>query len=173
MTELALSQPSRGSFSWHWLDFVSVDFRGGCAIPAFEHLYIGNIAKTLRTCFMTRHVCDGGEVGCRSRRRVRSNMSILRGLPTKRCAQIAPSPPGLRPGRSSAALPSSTISTYCLRRAPCIRSVLATTHHASIYEIGSTSTISQRSLSASTCPFQIAFAINPPVKADLLYPTAR
>ena len=42
-----------------------------------------------RTYFMYRHVCDGGEVGCRSRRRARSNMSILRGLPTKRCAQIA------------------------------------------------------------------------------------
>ena len=45
----------------------------------------------LRTCFIARHVCDGGEMGCRSRRRARSNMSILRGLPTKRCAQIAPS----------------------------------------------------------------------------------
>src|SRR5215813_3047014 len=44
-----------------------------------------------RTCFITRHVCDGGDVGCRSRRRARSNMSILRGLPTKRCAQSAPS----------------------------------------------------------------------------------
>src|SRR5262249_36054359 len=44
-----------------------------------------------RTCFITRHVCDGGDVGCSSRRRVRSNMSILRGLPTKKCAQIAPS----------------------------------------------------------------------------------
>src|SRR6185295_9022893 len=64
-------------------------------------------------------------------------MSILQGLPTKRRAHIAPSPPGLRPGRSSAALPSSTISTYCLRRAPCIRSVLATTHHAPTIEIGS------------------------------------
>src|SRR5215470_15200213 len=39
-----------------------------------------------RTCFITRHVCDGGDVGCRSRRRARSNMSILQGLPTKRCA---------------------------------------------------------------------------------------
>src|SRR5215813_3975912 len=29
------------------------------------------------------------------------------------------------------------LSTYGLRRAPCIRSVLATTHHAPIYEIGS------------------------------------
>src|SRR5215831_13204056 len=38
------------------------------------------------TYFITRHVCDGGKVGCSSRRRVRSNMSILRGLPTKRCA---------------------------------------------------------------------------------------
>src|SRR5262245_2492436 len=44
-----------------------------------------------RTYFITRHVCDGGDVGCRSRRRARSNMSILRGLPTKRCAQSAPS----------------------------------------------------------------------------------
>src|SRR5499426_2063946 len=49
-------------------------------------------------------------------------------------------PLGLRPGRSAAALPSSTISTYGLRRAPCIRSVLATTHHAPIYEIGSNQT---------------------------------
>src|SRR5262249_37207702 len=38
-----------------------------------------------RTYFIYRHVCDGGDVGCRSRRRAR-NMSILRGLPTKRCA---------------------------------------------------------------------------------------
>src|SRR6202008_3648223 len=50
-----------------------------------------------------------------------------------------PVPLGLRPGRSSTALPSSTISTYCLRPAPCIRSVLATTHHAPAYEIGSLS----------------------------------
>src|SRR5262247_2389530 len=48
-----------------------------------------------------------------------------------------PVPFGLRPGRSAAALPFSTISTYGLRRAPCIHSVLATTHHAPIYEIGS------------------------------------
>ena len=48
-----------------------------------------------------------------------------------------PVPFGLRPGRSAAALPFSTISTYGLRRAPCIRSVLATTHHAPTIEIGS------------------------------------
>src|SRR5262249_34973519 len=112
-------------------------------------------------------------------------MSILRGLPTKRCAQSAPSPPGLRPGHAdggavpartrvgatrerataprlnaclrtcvvaspedigapappcgapSASLPGLTISTYGLRRAPRIRSVLATTHHAPIIELGS------------------------------------
>src|SRR5512147_1127915 len=52
-----------------------------------------------------------------------------------RCS--APRPFGLRPGRSAASLPSLTISTYGLRRAPRIRSVLATTHHAPIYEIGS------------------------------------
>src|SRR5215831_1158236 len=90
-----------------------------------------------RTYLNDRHVCDGGDVGCRSRRRARSNMSILRGFPTKRCAQSAPSPPGLRPGRSSTSLPGLTISTYGLRRAPRIRSVLATTHHAPIIEIGS------------------------------------
>jgi len=50
---------------------------------------------------------------------------------------LAPRPSGLRPGRSAASLPSLTISTYGLRRAPRIRSVLATTHHAPIYEIGS------------------------------------
>src|SRR6185436_14961359 len=52
-------------------------------------------------------------------------------------APRSPRPSGLRPGGSAAALPSSTISTYCLRRAPCIRSLLATTHHAPIYETGS------------------------------------
>src|SRR5262245_6174301 len=52
-------------------------------------------------------------------------------------APRSPRPFGLRPGRSAAALLSLTISTYGLRRAPCIRSVLATTHHAPIYEIGS------------------------------------
>ena len=30
--------------------------------------------QVARTCFITRHVCDRGEVGCRSRRRARSNM---------------------------------------------------------------------------------------------------
>src|ERR1700752_4991883 len=45
--------------------------------------------------------------------------------------------PAPRCGAPSAALPSSTVSTYCLRRVPCIRSVLAATHHAPVYEIGS------------------------------------
>src|SRR5262245_6509961 len=57
--------------------------------------------------------------------------------PDKEMRPDRPVPLGLQPGRSAAALPSSTISTYGLRRAPCIRSVLATTHHAPIYEIGS------------------------------------
>jgi len=57
--------------------------------------------------------------------------------PRRRNAPRSPRPSGLRPGRSAASLPFSTISTYGLRRAPCIRSVLATTHHAPIYEIGS------------------------------------
>ena len=57
--------------------------------------------------------------------------------PRRRNAPGSPRPSGLRPGRSAASLPSSTISTYGLRRAPCIRSVLAATHHAPIYEIGS------------------------------------
>ena len=52
-------------------------------------------------------------------------------------APRSPRPFGLRPGRPSVSLPSLTISTYGLRRAPNIRSVLATTHHAPIYEIGS------------------------------------
>ena len=52
-------------------------------------------------------------------------------------APRSPRPFGLRPGRSAALLPSLTISTYGLRRAPRIRSVLATTHHAPIIEIGS------------------------------------
>ena len=30
-------------------------------------------------------------MGCNSRRRARSNMSVLQGFPTKKCAQIAPS----------------------------------------------------------------------------------
>src|SRR5262245_23677492 len=47
--------------------------------------------------------------------------------------------PPPRSGAPSAALPSSTISTYCLRRAPCIRSGLATTHHVPGYETGSMS----------------------------------
>ena len=57
--------------------------------------------------------------------------------PDKEMRPDRPVPLGLRPGRSAAALPSSTISTYGLRQAPCIRSVLTTTHHAPIYEIGS------------------------------------
>jgi len=44
-----------------------------------------------RPCLNDRHVCDGGDVGCSSRRRARSNMSILQGFPTKKCAQSAPS----------------------------------------------------------------------------------
>src|SRR5688572_3290613 len=39
-----------------------------------------------RTYFIYRHVCDGGDVGCRFRRIVRSNMSILQGRPTTICA---------------------------------------------------------------------------------------
>src|SRR5262249_27486575 len=49
----------------------------------------------------------------------------------------APAPPC---GAPSASLPGLTISTYGLRRAPRIRSVLATTHHAPIIEIGSSRT---------------------------------
>src|SRR5215813_14775196 len=59
-------------------------------------------------------------------------------VPDKEMRPERPVPLGLRPGRSSASLPGLTISTYGLRRAPRIRSVLATTHHAPIYEIGST-----------------------------------
>src|SRR5215813_11551299 len=58
-------------------------------------------------------------------------------VPDKEMRPERPVPLGLRPGRSSASLPGLTISTYGLRRAPRIRSVLATTHHAPIYEIGS------------------------------------
>ena len=57
--------------------------------------------------------------------------------PDKEMRPERPVPLGERPGRSSASLPGLTISTYGLRRAPRIRSVLATTHHAPIYEIGS------------------------------------
>src|SRR5262252_3957111 len=57
--------------------------------------------------------------------------------PDKEMRPERPVPLGLWPGRSSASLPGLTISTYGLRRAPRIRSVLATTHHAPIYEIGS------------------------------------
>src|SRR3990170_2910648 len=45
----------------------------------------------LRAYLNDRHVCDGGDVGCSFRRIARSNMSILQGLPTTKCAQIAPS----------------------------------------------------------------------------------
>src|SRR5262249_28666287 len=55
----------------------------------------------------------------------------------QRDAPRSPRPSGLRPGRSFTALPSSTISTYGLRRVPCIRSVLATTQHEPGYETGS------------------------------------
>src|SRR5262249_14847083 len=85
-----------------------------------------------RTCFITRHVWDavrGGESEAICRYCEGSRQRNARRLPR---------PSGLRPGRSAAALPSSTISTYGLRRAPCIRSVLATTHHAPSYETGST-----------------------------------
>ena len=57
--------------------------------------------------------------------------------PDKEMRPERPVPLGLWPGRSSASLPGLTISTYGLRRAPRIRSVLATTHHAPIIEIGS------------------------------------
>src|SRR5688572_18596870 len=40
----------------------------------------------LRTYFIYRHVCDGGDVGCSFRRIARSNMSILQGRPTTRYA---------------------------------------------------------------------------------------
>src|SRR5215813_2977357 len=58
-------------------------------------------------------------------------------VPDKEMRPERPVPLGLRPGRSSASLPGLTISTYGLRRAPRIRSVLATTHHAPIIELGS------------------------------------
>src|SRR5262247_3581291 len=57
--------------------------------------------------------------------------------PDKEMRPDRPVPLGLWPGRSAAALPSLTISTYGLRRAPYIRSVLAATHHAPSYETGS------------------------------------
>jgi hypothetical protein len=60
----------------------------------------------VRAYLDSRHVCDGGDVGCSFRRISRSNMSILQGLPTTRCAQIAPSlrvaARTARGGRSSA-----------------------------------------------------------------------
>src|SRR5262245_20830281 len=58
--------------------------------PASAFLWVGN-SFFYRTYLNIRHVCDGGDVGCSSRRRARSNMSIFRGLPTKKCAQSAPS----------------------------------------------------------------------------------
>ena len=95
-----------------------------------------------------RHVCDGGDVGCSSRRRARSNMSILQGFPTKKCApkQACPPPPkhttgrtcapslGLRPGRASASLPG--LSTGCSnlireRPAPCASHPSRPGHNAS------------------------------------------
>ena len=92
--------------------------------------------RCARTYFIYRHVCDGGELGCSSRRIATTHRLYVRS-DRQRNAPRSPRPSGLRPGRSPAALPSSTISTYGLRRAPCIRSVLATTHHAPIYEVGS------------------------------------
>ena len=47
-----------------------------------------------------RHVCDGGDVGCSSRRRIRSNRSILQGFPTPKCAPeqaLAPALPSSSP----------------------------------------------------------------------------
>jgi len=38
-----------------------------------------------RAYLNSRHVCDGGDVGCSFRRRTRSNMSILQGFPTTKC----------------------------------------------------------------------------------------
>ena len=64
-------------------------------------------------------------------------VDIARG-PDEEMRPESPRPFGLRPGRSAASLPGLTISTYGPHRAPCIRTVLATTHHAPIYEIGST-----------------------------------
>jgi len=49
------------------------------------------IPAVSRTYFIYRHACDGGDVGCSSRRRARRNRSIVRGSPTKKCTQIAPS----------------------------------------------------------------------------------
>ena len=98
---------------------------------AFSRRRTGN-----RTYFIYRHVCDGGELGCSSRRIATTHRLYVRS-DRQRNAPRSRRPFGLRPGRSSPALPSLTISTYGLRRAPRIRSVLATTHHAPIYEIGS------------------------------------
>src|SRR5688572_3165251 len=83
----------------------------------------------LRTCFILRHVCDGGEVGCSSRRIATTHRLYVRSDRQRNAPRS--------PRRSSASLPSSTISTYGLRRAPPIRSVLATTHHRPGYETGS------------------------------------
>ena len=74
----------------------------------------------------------------------------------QRNAPRSPRPSGLWPGRSAAALPSLTISTYGLRRAPCIRSVLAATHHAPIYEIGSSQIL--QSISAPRASVSSDFA---------------
>src|SRR5262245_1652542 len=79
--------------------------------------------------------------------------------PDKEMRPERPVPLGLRPGRSSASLPGLTISTYGQRRAPRIRSVLATTHHAPSYEIGS-------SMKASLGRRNTAAATEEPVRRD-------
>jgi hypothetical protein len=66
--------------------------------------------------------------------------------------------PAPRSGAQAAALPSSTISTYGLPRAPCIRSVLATTHHAPIYEIGSFHFTEAEGRAASRCSISASFS---------------
>ena len=88
------------------LEHTSFDLRDvQLMVMAAERMGIAPIVRTpgfdpafilrLRTCFITRHVCDGGELGCSSRRRARSNMSILQGAPDKEMRPDRPVPSGV------------------------------------------------------------------------------
>jgi len=81
-------------------------------------------------------VCDGGELGCSSRRARRRIDSML-GEIRQRNAPKSPRPFGLKPKRAPALSQGLPISTYWLRLASRIHPVLVATHHVRGREIGS------------------------------------
>jgi hypothetical protein len=82
----------------------------------------------VRAYLDSRHVCDGGDVGCSFRRITRSNMSILQGLPTTRCAQIAPS---LRVAARTGACFVARLDPIDIGPAPCVAHSFRPGHNAS------------------------------------------